>query len=432
MSPLHSTPGATVDDLQRELKLETSDAMQDPLQSGPTTPKGSATARASNTSSMSALPGRRSPSADTSFGVEALPPNPSQVRQLAKDNAATLDRLRAENARLRNLCAERGLEGDGSPSSPRRARSRPKGSEAQPLRSLLAQRPAGPPIFATPRSQDGLCAKPGLPTGNWSCHLCSESLSCTGAVHHANTQGHIPGDGTVNAGAGFLRGSCQKHARIPIVRRTVSQLVAAWSPAVPPFFVLMMLMMSHSFAGSVSSLCIKKKLVSLTVFILSQESAPAHHGAMTASNVDLEPESEEEEVPEGKDGEAVEPPEPAEPGEQGEGEPAAFGVPVPDELMPELNPAAERPVELGDSFLDGPNGHLRAELAIRALTVDGAPVPLLVEADALDVTQEPMEIEYDDEVLQLGELTDPWILPDYAEQDAAGPHVVFVVAVVLL
>lgn len=154
-----------VDDLQRELKLETSDAMQDPLQSGPTTPKGSATARASNTSSMSALPGRRSPSADTSFGVEALPPNPSQVRQLAKDNAATLDRLRAENARLRNLCAERGLEGDGSPSSPRRARSRPKGSEAQPLRSLLAQRPAGPPIFATPRSQDGLCAKPGLPTG---------------------------------------------------------------------------------------------------------------------------------------------------------------------------------------------------------------------------------------------------------------------------
>lgn len=86
--------------------------------------------------------------------------------------------------------------------------------------------------------------------------------------------------------------------------------------------------------------------------------------------------------------------------------------------MPELNPAAERPVELGDSFLDGPNGHLRAELAIGALTVDGAPVPLLVEADALDVTQEPMEIEYDDEVLQLGELTDPWILPDYAEQDA--------------
>jgi len=154
-----------VDDLQRELKLETSDAMQDPLQSGPTTPKGSATARASNTSSTSALPGRRSPSADTSFGVEALPPNPSQVRQLAKENAATLDRLRAENARLRNLCAERGLEGDGSPRSPRRARSRPKGTEAQPLRSLLSQRPAGQPMFATPRSQDGLCAKPGLPAG---------------------------------------------------------------------------------------------------------------------------------------------------------------------------------------------------------------------------------------------------------------------------
>ncbi|CAE7233139.1 unnamed protein product [Symbiodinium sp. CCMP2592] len=150
---------------------------------------------------------------------------------------------------------------------------------------------------------------------------------------------------------------------------------------------------------------------------------------MTAgSNVDLEPESEEEEVlpPEGKDGEAagVEPP--AEPAEQGEveGEPAALGEPAatPDELMPEeQTPAAserERPIELGDSFLDGPNGHLRAELTIGALTVD-APVPLLVEADALDVTQEPMEIEYDDEVLQLGELTDPWILPDYAEQAVA-------------
>ena len=142
------------------------------------------------------------------------------------------------------------------------------------------------------------------------------------------------------------------------------------------------------------------------VFILTQESAPARHGAMTAgSNVDLEPESEEEEVlpAEGKDGEAagVEPP--AEPAEQGEGEPAATGEPAPDELMPELLPAPERerPVELGDSFLDGPNGHSRAELTIGALTVD-APVPLLVEADALDVTQEPMEIEYDDEVLQLG------------------------------
>eukprot|EP00439_Symbiodinium_sp_Y106_P042110 s1787_g5.t1 len=237
-----------VDDLQRELKLETSDAMQDPLQSGPTTPKGSATARASNTSSTSALPGRRSPSADTSFGVEALPPNPSQVRQLAKENAATLDRLRAENARLRNLCAERGLEGDGSPRSPRRARSRPKGTEAQPLRSLLSQRPAGQPMFATPRSQE-----PDMLQG---------SLSCAGAVHHAKAEGPIPSDGTVNAGAGFLRGSCQKRprimpyvwrpfvsqrssacrdattvtaksSRIPIVRRTASQLVAAWRPAVP-------------------------------------------------------------------------------------------------------------------------------------------------------------------------------------------------------
>ncbi|CAE7417190.1 unnamed protein product [Symbiodinium natans] len=162
-----------VDDLQRELKLETSDVMQDSLPSGPTTPKGPGrgTSRASHTSSAAALPGQRSPSADASLGVEALPPNPSQVRQLAVENAATLERLRAENARLRNLCAERGLDGDGSPRSPRRARSRPKGTEAQPLRSLLQPRtagemykaPASPASFATPRSQDGFCVQPGIP-----------------------------------------------------------------------------------------------------------------------------------------------------------------------------------------------------------------------------------------------------------------------------
>ncbi|CAE7417198.1 THO3 [Symbiodinium natans] len=164
------------------------------------------------------------------------------------------------------------------------------------------------------------------------------------------------------------------------------------------------------------------------------------------ANVDLEPESDDEEVvPAGKDGEAA--------GEAG-GEPAAAAAAepgaakapgdVPDEPMPQnpatepaepAEPLAEQPpgpplseplgepragMELGDSFLDGQNGNLRAELtSADALTVeDGAPVPLIVEPDALNVTQEGMEIEYDDEVLQIGELTDPWILPDYAEQDA--------------
>ena len=125
---------------------------------------------------------------------------------------------------------------------------------------------------------------------------------------------------------------------------------------------------------------------------------------MTAgSNVDLEA-SDEEEVPEaGKNAEPQEPV-PAEPS----AEPANNGEP-PEEAMPER----QRDV-LGDSFLDsrldsldGGNGNLRAELTsadAMIIETDAAPELLVVEPNALDgiATEEAMDIEIDDEILQIG------------------------------
>jgi len=141
--------------------------------------------------------------------------------------------------------------------------------------------------------------------------------------------------------------------------------------------------------------------------------SPAAHGGMTAeSNVDLEPESEDEEVVPVKEPEAAE--EPATEPPILNGEPTDLQMPI-DGL------GGEAADGLRDPVLDmSGNGNLRAELtsADAPMEADGAPAPLLVEADAPGIAQEPMEIEYDDEVLQIGDLTDPWILPDYADQDA--------------
>ncbi|CAK9073257.1 unnamed protein product [Durusdinium trenchii] len=90
-----------------------------------------------------------------------------------------------------------------------------------------------------------------------------------------------------------------------------------------------------------------------------------------------------------------------------------------DEVPPDENDDAMGTTMLsGVDGLDGSASDLRVELAVPQ-EVEDIPAPLLVEADAqLDMSQHALEMDYDDEVLQIGELTDPWIDPDHAEQDA--------------
>ena len=135
---------------------------------------------------------------------------------------------------------------------------------------------------------------------------------------------------------------------------------------------------------------------------------------MTAgSNVDLEPESDDDDevVPAvgGKDAEPT-----AEERAEPESEPAERSAEAAERALdePMLEPTGPAGAALGDAFLDGPltssdNGNLRAELtSADAMTIetDEAPVSLLVAPDAPDgITQEAMEIEYDDDVLQIGQ-----------------------------
>eukprot|EP00438_Fugacium_kawagutii_P035180 Skav232755 [mRNA] locus=scaffold1229:23882:32399:+ [translate_table: standard] len=67
---------------------------------------------------------------------------------------------------------------------------------------------------------------------------------------------------------------------------------------------------------------------------------------------------------------------------------------------------------LGDTSEAKP-ADLRVELEV---ATDEPVAPLLVETDAQLDIQDPVDMEADDEVLQIGELTDPWIDPEFAEQ----------------
>lgn len=63
-----------------------------------------------------------------------------------------------------------------------------------------------------------------------------------------------------------------------------------------------------------------------------------------------------------------------------------------------------------------PQSELRVELEVA--TDDTLVAPLLVETDTLDgIIQEPVDMDADDEVLQIGDMQDPWIDPDFAEQN---------------
>ncbi|CAJ1375890.1 unnamed protein product [Effrenium voratum] len=70
-----------------------------------------------------------------------------------------------------------------------------------------------------------------------------------------------------------------------------------------------------------------------------------------------------------------------------------------------------------DMALDGSHG-LHAVSELRVEMAEETQMALLVVEPEDTIAQEPMEIDYDDEVLQIGELNDPWIDPDYASQDA--------------
>jgi len=62
-----------------------------------------------------------------------------------------------------------------------------------------------------------------------------------------------------------------------------------------------------------------------------------------------------------------------------------------------------------------------SDLRVELTATDEPVVPLLVEAaDAHPdgIIQNPMEIDVDDEVLNIGEVDDPWMDPEFAEQDA--------------
>ncbi|CAL1143403.1 unnamed protein product [Cladocopium goreaui] len=72
----------------------------------------------------------------------------------------------------------------------------------------------------------------------------------------------------------------------------------------------------------------------------------------------------------------------------------------------------DAPLAAGDA---PPQSDLRVELEVA--TDDTLVAPLLVETDTLDgIIQEPVDMDADDEVLQIGDMQDPWIDPDFAEQ----------------
>lgn len=74
-----------------------------------------------------------------------------------------------------------------------------------------------------------------------------------------------------------------------------------------------------------------------------------------------------------------------------------------DEVPPDENDDAMGTTMLsGVDGLDGSASDLRVELAVPQ-EVEDIPAPLLVEADAqLDMSQHALEMDYDDEVLQIG------------------------------
>eukprot|EP00435_Cladocopium_sp_Y103_P060182 s143_g22.t1 len=74
---------------------------------------------------------------------------------------------------------------------------------------------------------------------------------------------------------------------------------------------------------------------------------------------------------------------------------------------------ADAPLAAGDAPMAGDLRVVELEVA-----TDEPAAPLLVETDALDgIIQEPVDMDDNDEVLQIGDMQDPWIDPEFAEQN---------------